>query len=221
MSRPLCDVVLENKDGLFHCRKGKDDVMMSAEAYEQPLQSYFEDLESGIFVDIGANIGKYTVKVARRIGDRGKVIAIEPDTQTFQALQKHIKLNGLTNVIAINAACWKEPRELRLDISPSVTTSGGFTVKRDSGLNIPVKGLKLDDILKSLAIEQVDFIKIDVEGAEMEVLQGATETVNQSKSARILVEIQNNETLENLSSLLEEGQRITPVYMNNYLIEHR
>jgi hypothetical protein len=94
VSTPPASVVIENKDGIFFCRKGKDDVIMAAEVYEFQLRSYFESFERGIFVDIWANIGKYTVKVAKQIGKKGRVISIEPEPSSFEVLKLNIKLKS-------------------------------------------------------------------------------------------------------------------------------
>lgn len=63
--RPIADIVICNKDGIFYCRRAKDYATMAAEAFEFLLQSHFEAIEEGIFVDVGASIGKYTIKVGR------------------------------------------------------------------------------------------------------------------------------------------------------------
>jgi len=223
-SRPPFDVVVENRDGLFHCRKGKDDVMMAAEAYEYPLQKYFEEIKQGVFVDIGANIGKYTVKVARQMGNKGRVVAIEPDPETFRILKRNITLNKLQDTIAFNVACWNEDQELTLNISPSLETTGNFSVKRIPkcvSSAIKVRGLKIDDILRDLDICEVDFMKIDSEGVEVESLEGATETINKSKSLRILVEIYSHENLAKISAIFKNEMDIEHIYRNNFLLTKR
>lgn len=66
-SRPPVDVIIKNRDGRFRCRKSTDDIRLVSLAHEYFLNRYFERIKDGIFVDVGANIGKYTVKVAKQL----------------------------------------------------------------------------------------------------------------------------------------------------------
>jgi len=190
LSRPFLDVIIKNADGTFYCRKMKDDATMASEAYELPLQSYFDSFKEGVFVDIGANIGKYTIKIGRRSGTKGKVVSIEPEPGSFAILTKNIELNELKNVVPINVACWNEEGELDLSLaSPFFHISGGHSVKKKvSSRFVKVKAQKLDFILNNLGIEEVNFIKVDVEGAEVEVLEGAQQIISKSPSLKILFE---------------------------------
>jgi len=217
-SRPACDVMIKNKDGLFKCRKGEEDAMIAAEAYEYLLQLYFEGIESGIFVDIGANIGKYTIKVARRLKKRGQVIAIEPDPETFAVLKSNIILNNLENVVALNVACWKDNEDLLLDVS-SPLGSGCYSVKGTPSCSIRVRGRKIDDLLRELNIDEVVFMKIDVEGAEVEVLEGARGTISRNKSMVTIVEVRNSDNLAAISSIFGEGISISEESRANFLIK--
>jgi len=194
------NVTVENRDGLFYCRKGRGDASIAAEAYELSLRKYFEEVKSGVFVDIGANIGKYTVKVARQMADKGKVVAVEPDPGNFSALKTNIDLNKLTNVHAFNVACWNKTEELVL----SLCGDWSSVIKKVSNHFVKVKGVKLDDILKNLGIDDVNLLKIDAEGAEEEVIQGAREIITKSRHLKVLFEAWNKEYFEKCKDVLEE-----------------
>lgn len=202
-SRLSPSVIIKNRDGAFYCRKGKNDVSVVAEAYELYLRKYFDEIKAGVFVDVGANIGKYTVKVARQIGPRGKVVSIEPDPGNFSTLKTNIELNKLTNVYAIKVACWNKTEELSLSLSPSWETATSSVKEKVSNYFVKVKGLKLDDILDDLGIETVDLIKIDVEGAEEEVIQGARGIITKSERLKVMFEAWNKERFEKCKDILE------------------
>jgi len=83
---------------------------MAAEAFEFPLQSHFEAIKERIFVDVGANIGKYTIKVGRQMGNKGRVISVEPEPESFQVLKLNIEFNKLANVTAVNEEKRQNPK---------------------------------------------------------------------------------------------------------------
>lgn len=154
VGRPIADVVMCNKNGLFYCRRAKDDATMAAEASEFPLQRHFEGIRKGIFIDVGANIGKYTIKVARQIGSKASVISIEPEPQSFKALKRNIDLNKLANVTALNMACWNEEAELELYLAPFFNSTGSHSIKEEvAPHSVKVKSAKLDNIVENMHIE--------------------------------------------------------------------
>jgi FkbM family methyltransferase len=129
-------------------------------------------------VDIGANVGLkalYLAQLAR------KVIAVEPSPTVFPALAASVKANGYSNVLAVNCAVSSQSASLRfLDHSAysHVTSAGG----------IEVQAKTLPEIVKECGEQTVDLVKIDAEGHEPEILQGALELVRRS-GAVILLEV--------------------------------
>jgi len=198
------DVTVENRDGLFYCRKGREDASVVAEACELTLRKYFEEVKAGVFIDVGAHVGKYTVKVARQMADKGKVVSVEPEPGNFSALKTNIELNKLTNVYAFNVACWNKTQELSLYHSPSWGTGLSSVKEKVSNHFTKVKGLRLDDILNNLGIDDVNLIKIDVEGAEEEVIQGARGIITKSEHLKVMFEAWNRERFEKCKDVLEE-----------------
>ena len=202
ISNPGFDVRIENRDGKFFCRKGTVDAQFVAEAYEYAFRRYFEEITQGVFVDVGANIGKYTIKVARQVGDNGRVISIEPESCNFEILKANIKLNRLSNVTLVNAACWNKNEKLKLYLAQ---LPGDHSVKEPVSTDfVEVSALKLDDILKHLQIEYVSFIKIDAEGADGEVLEGAEKTIARNPYLKIVFEATNEDNLAKCQEVLEK-----------------
>ena len=180
------------------------------------MQKHFK-LDEGVFVDVGACIGRYTVKVARQLGKNGKVISIEPEASNFAVLTKNIEINKLKNVTPLNMACFSSKRKLTLLVHEkriglhSVVRQYGPATKRD------VRGDTLDNILKKLKVKKIHLLKIDVEGVEHEVLQGALKTIKRDMP-RIIFEAWDNEYLEKCARiLLPLGYLITEVDKENFL----
>ena len=129
-----------------------------------------------IIVDVGANIGYYTILFADKVGKKGKVIAIEPDPINFEILQKNIKENNLFNVVAVQAAVGKENK--KMNIYESEENYGDHRMWGDGGRKtVSVFCRRLDDLLKDLGYEKIDLMKVDTQGWEPEVFAGAKKTI--------------------------------------------
>ena len=145
--------------------------------------------EGGIVLDVGANIGFYTVACARAAGARGRVIAVEPGPRTFAKLETACARLGLANVTLVRAAASSRAGTARLLNEP-----GGRDVHQhladsrviEGGESVLVETRTLDDICGDAA--GVTFAKIDVEGHELGVLSGAA-CILANRRARLLVEV--------------------------------
>ena len=150
-------------------------------------------------VDIGANIGLYTIWMAKRIQDGGEVIALEPSSREFKRLEQNIILNDLDNVTMLKTGASDSRRSGKLHISndnePGLNTLGEITYSNIDEIAIEDIALnKVDNILSDLKIGHVDIIKIDVEGHEYFALQGMEDTLKRDHPILIL-EI-NEESLD-------------------------
>src|SRR5215203_1646050 len=162
---------------------------------EDDIIENFQPKSEGIVVDVGAHYGRYTLIAAKRIGPKGKVIAIEADPKNFDMLNKNIKLNKLEHIITLNYAASSNKSKVKLSIPEkksghtiysSIISSRASTVKF-----IEVNANTLDNLLheNGISIEEVNWIKIDVEGAELEVVKGATNILSKSMDISLLIEI--------------------------------
>ena len=161
------------------------DFFVFSPSWEEELRNVFV-LEKGMkFIDVGAHIGKYTIRAARMVGGEGRVVAVEPDKDNFEFLIKNIKLNDLENCIPLNVAAGSTDGEIILFSGPN---SAENSIKQDFGKGsskVPVKAM--DNILAENKIGDVDLIKVDVEGAEYEVVKGLEKTLN-SKEPVLVIE---------------------------------
>jgi FkbM family methyltransferase len=129
-----------------------------------------------VFIDVGANIGYYSMLAAQLIGDSGRVVAIEADPQTFSMLSGNVERNHLRNVRPVNVAAWD--CEESLQIFAKAGHRGMTTVIRERAdrWNLKeycaVRGAPLSRLRSSEEIKAARLIKIDVEGAEWHVIMG-------------------------------------------------
>jgi len=165
------DIIVKNEDGVFYCRRGTEDIYIIDPEFEKPLRSYF-DLKKGVFLDVGAHIGKYTIMVGRKLIE-GKIIAIEPEPGNFEILRKNVSLNRLNNVTALNIAASDKDDMITFYKIKGPHTGWHSTIKpRWDYEEIKVEARRLSSVLQSLGVKQIDLLKIDVEGAERLVLEG-------------------------------------------------
>lgn len=191
-------VVLRNKNGIFYCGDHINSVWVASTYHEKEIKKYFR-LDKGVFVDVGANVGKYTIMLGRWMGQKGTVVSIEPEPGNFNIIEKNIRLNGLKNVIAENVAC--SSSEGKMDFYIKDTGTGGHSLVEKTDKNIKVGVLKLDTLLKRNKIKKVDVMKIDVEGAEADVLKGAKNALKDHP--RILFEAWREEQLDEIKNVLK------------------
>jgi FkbM family methyltransferase len=149
---------------------------------EIPVQEAFAShIKPGhTFFDIGANVGFFTLVGARLVGPSGKVFAFEPVPQNAEAVRGNVGLNGFTNVTVIEKAVSRRSGagELILSSHPGgATLITGDIAPPDMVGMASVTLVSIDDVVAKGEIPPPDVVKIDVEGAEVEVLEGMTETI--------------------------------------------
>jgi FkbM family methyltransferase len=126
-----------------------------------------------IIVDIGAGRGEDVFAFSCAVGPEGRVWAIEPHPASFQVLQKFCALNGLSNVTTLNYACVDRPAVLQIETMP-VWESNYVRAGDPSAASHPVQGLTFDGLCQLHEIGRIDFLKMNIEGAERAALPGCT-----------------------------------------------
>jgi FkbM family methyltransferase len=172
---------------------------------EDDIIEQFHPLEGDIVVDVGAHIGKYTIIASKRVGTTGKVIAIEAHPGNYEILNSNIKLNRLTNVISLNYAVYSKETIIKLFLPDEKSNHTIYntliqTRAKDEEKFVEVNADTLDNLLQRNGISnaEVNWLKIDVEGAELEVLKGAQAIISNSKRIALLIEVHNIEQGKNL-----------------------
>jgi len=150
-----------------------------------------------VVLDLGANIGYYTLLAAKLVGEKGKVFAFEPEPRNFYYLTKNISLNDYSNVVAYQKAVSNRNGKTRLFICPY--DSGHHTINQPYGIkkyrpdyhgeigDIEIEVIALDDFLKN-RIKKVDILKIDVEGAEVLAFDGMKNILMENQDVKIFLE---------------------------------
>ena len=164
-----------------------------------------------VIFDIGAGIGDDLVYLSRTCSEDAKLYAIEAHPITYRCLEKTILANSLTNVISINVACCDV--EKTLSISSSTKEHLGNNIFENSDDCIEVRGVPLDSLVKEYEIDNIDFIKMNIEGAEYEALLGSRETIN--SSAHFVVSCHDFKYLESNEEYFRTFEKTTKLFKSN------
>ena len=181
------DFHISYSQGFFKINKNSHLMIFKGNPYPEfadSLESYFKHYklnEGDFIVDGGAYTGAFTVYCAKLIGENGRVISFEPDAKNYKVLLENIKLNKVEGrVILIKKGLWNLKSRLafnkgrskgaRLDFDGDIRTNSSFI-----NLN------SLDNSLSELKLKKIAFIKFDIEGAEIEALDGSKRTLKENK----------------------------------------
>lgn len=181
-----------------------------------------------VAIDIGANVGSYTLELSTLVGPAGRVIAFEPYSPSVARLKELIRFVGADNVLVVQRALRERPYGLRLT-TPMKAFGGsldGFVhlSQAEDSFGEEVEGTSLDSELQRLGVQDVAFIKCDVEGAEWFVFEGAKASIRSFKPV-ILCEIEdkwsrrfNHSAEEVIELVCELGNYRTAVLEGEHLI---
>lgn len=161
-----------------------------------------------IFVDIGANVGYYSLKFSSIIGKSGKIIAIEPDIDTFEILKQNCELNNFRNIETLNLAVSDTDGFLTLYRNEKHSGKSSLFLNSNETNSIKIPTKTLDNLLKD-RFEKIDFVKIDTEGAELSILKGASNILKITN--KILIELHEEILLNNH----QDPEEIITILKNN------
>ena len=167
--------------------------------YEQAEQTFCaEFVEPGMTVfDVGASHGYYTLLFAKLVGE-GSVHAFEPEEWNFRRLSANLVLNGVENVVTQRAAIFDRPGEVELNVFPRDLygwhTLGTPEMEVDGRPAPPterqrVPAFTLDGYCEEHRVQRIDFLKLDVEGAELDALRGAERLLRERRIGCVMFEI--------------------------------
>ena len=203
------DVVLELRAGVrFHVRGGSGDLSVINEA--SMLSPYLGDHrdisvpEDGVVVDVGANIGDFSVLVARRC-HKGRVIAVEPVAEYARILAQHVALNGLQNVTCVHAAIGADDGVATIAVNgarsrPRPQAEGPLEIAR---LTTPAQ------LMIEQRVDHIDLLKLDCEGAEWDILPAADDVLSSVRQIAMEYHCERGWTPDRLATWLRErGYRV-------------
>jgi FkbM family methyltransferase len=179
--------------------KGALDHELMYNGFEEAETRFVERLlRPGMTVlDIGAHHGLYSLLAAKRVGRHGRVIAFEPSPRERRRFSKHMRLNRRRNVEVESCAVGNKPGEAELFLVDGFRDWGNSlrppaVPEPTRKVNVQVR--RLDDVLAERGIEHVDFLKLDAEGGELAVLQGARRLLQTAPRPAILAEVEDIRT---------------------------
>jgi FkbM family methyltransferase len=158
---------------------------------------WFAPRPGEICLDVGGYTGWYSIQAARAVGTPGRVLAFEPDFANRRQLERNLLLNNIRNVVVLPHAVWSKTCTVGWQHKDQPvwhrvgSLEGGDTREATS----------IDDVVKQFDLPHVDWIKLDIEGAEVEALEGATRTL-QTFRPRLFIEI--HETMDTVTNMLRE-----------------
>jgi FkbM family methyltransferase len=150
---------------------------------EEVMSLYLEhgELQAGhVVFDLGAYCGLTALAFAEKVGEHGHVYTFEPDPDNFSALQKNLEKYAPGNITAENAAIWKESGLIRFQAEGTVSSTIESLSPRTNATT-SVKAIRLVEYLSSKNIHRLDLIKMDVEGAETDILDSSREVLQKYK----------------------------------------
>lgn len=182
-----------------YVRPRSEDLAILTTNHEPGVIDWFRPGPGELVVDVGAHIGTYTLRAGKAGAD---VIAFEPNPDSYRLLCANVKLNDLGRVSCRNVALGSEAGVAQLNV-PDVYLGRAWTSDEAHGsTGISVRVARLDDEVASPRDRPVDWLKIDVEGSELQVLKGATETLRRTK--QVIIEIAHGNAAQAEELLVNE-----------------
>jgi len=157
--------------------------------YEEAETNIIKKLinKGDVVIDIGANIGYYTLIFARLVGNEGKVFAFEPESVNFNLLKKNVELNGYQNVVLVKKAVSNKTGQEKLYLSEDDKGAHSLIGEIENRKSIQIDCIKIDDYFRN-NINKIDFIKLDIEGSEIEAIKGMSSVLKKIPNIILMTE---------------------------------
>jgi len=191
--------------------------------HDPGVRAAVDALASGTFIDVGAHVGLFSLRAGQRLGDRGRVLAIEPHPVRRMFLQQNVAANRLRNITCLPYAIGDRNGVVTLyDLDPYLGRhSRDVSLAPSLGPSFEVSVRSLDSLCEELNTESVGLVKIDVEGFEPLVLAGMEGVIDRWHPT-IVFEALTDSTFQESSVVLERhGYSVRQVDATNFLAESR
>jgi FkbM family methyltransferase len=183
-------------DGLLWLvRPHSGDLGLVLGTQEPEVLRWFAPRAGEIVIDVGSHIGCYALRASKR---GCNVIAIEPDPISYGILLKNLILNGFTSTKAFQEALSNERGVRRLFLAEASNTGRSSLKRKISGKSVNVAVEELDELVHKMELSRVDWLKIDVEGSELDVLHGGSSTLHITRRVIIEVDAKSKKTVIDL-----------------------
>lgn len=170
----------------------------SEDSLRLSINRIYEELETAlvkklvkkedVVIDLGANIGYYTLIFAKLVGKKGKVYAFEPESDNFDILKKNVNSNGYQNVVLIQKAVLNKEKKINMYVLKDNKGSHRIDKPSRGEFNIiQIIATSLDKYFED-SEDKINFIKMDVEGSESKVINGMKKVLEKTKNLIIMTE---------------------------------
>lgn len=212
----ICKILLKTGLGHLFRFKVRDVTLgvfpteMTYEAWKSPAKYRSEDADflrkvlepGGLVVDVGANIGMIAIQSAKLVGHAGRVVAIEPNPRIAPYCEKNLRFNRLENVTLLRTALGANEGVVSFNCDPCDDRAG---VVFDGGVKVPLT--TLDKVMERVPNGKINLLKIDVEGFELAVLEGAPKSLERTQWLYMEVDADNyskyGNSTESVMAILE------------------
>ncbi len=210
-----------------HDRELSEKLVLNKEWQKFEIEIILKNIKEGDTVlDIGANIGYYTLYIARKVGRKGRVFSFEPDPVNCKLLKKSVLANGYTNVIVEQKAVTEKTGKAQLYLCDENKGDHRIYNSYDAREELDIETVSLDDYFKDYKGD-IDFIKIDVQGSEPTVIKGMKNLLRKNKKIKIFTEyepcclkLSGVEPDEYLNLLTRERFKLFRVDSKSVMVEH-
>ncbi|OQY36538.1 MAG: hypothetical protein B6243_02910 [Anaerolineaceae bacterium 4572_5.2] len=170
---------------------------LTLRVYEKSEIAFFKKYcrEDMVFVDIGSNVGLYSALALHTLNSDGRIIALEPHPESFTLLSKNVEVNqkerGAADAPQIDIfqmAASSQSGSRTLALNPENKADNRVSDAPEEWESIPIEAKSMDNLLAEQEIEEVNFVKMDVQGYEHRIVAGFTETLRRSKRTIVLTE---------------------------------
>jgi FkbM family methyltransferase len=193
---------------------GKQVPTSSFMTYEEDLMKAFAPQKGDIVVDAGAFVGRYTLMASKLVGETGRVLSFEPDPRAYQVLKRNIVINKATNVRIFNLALSSCDGQCEF----SINEPGLSSIEKQTGQKTIIPCRTLDSIMAEEKVTRVDWVKVDVEGSEEEVLKGMTRLLETNRKVKCIFELHHNKETDNVRpELLKMSFQVVNITSNHIL----
>lgn len=219
INRPKNHLPVKVQD--FYMYLDSNDYIMAPQLFST---GYWEKYETQLFkqyvkegmtvVDIGANIGYYSLIASKIVSDKGKVYCFEPMPNTYQILVNNIAINHDKNVYAFNKAVTDREDIARLHLDSRTPASNSLS---DNGKYIDVETTTIDKVIGN---NKVDIIKMDIEGSEMLAYKGMVDTIKNNRNLVMFTEVCDKKLITTGSSMQEYVSELLKCFDIAVIDEH-
>lgn len=216
------NIVMKTPEGLFFVARPKFEDMTrflfsKTVAKWEPLEE-IKVKEGDVVIDVGANVGYYSLRLASKVGKNGKVIAIEADPKSCEILKENCKLNKISNVKVYNYAANEKKGTITLYTSEKHSGVNSIFESDAKNSSIKVSSITLDELLEDHS--EINWIKMDIEGAEVNALKGSSHILK--KTQNIIIEVhehilsQNDQKPQDVMNILKESGFKTKLFPEHW-----